>query len=120
INRNLQSRVVMKLDYVPLLKVQRELHEVPRGRERFEQYLRTIMSQTEELTLDLPSLLIMNPMGREHVSALLDAYLALDAEKIAIDTIARASAELTDEPGDFKVTMIMADDLKGGWTNRYD
>jgi hypothetical protein len=110
----------MKLDYVPLLKVQRELHDVPRGRERFEQYLRTIISQTEALTLDLPSLLIMNPMGREHVSALLDDYLALDAEKIAVDTVARASEELAKEPGDFKVTMIMADDLKGGWTNRYD
>jgi hypothetical protein len=32
----------MKLDYVPLLYIQRELQGVPRGMGRFRQYLRTI------------------------------------------------------------------------------
>ena len=35
----------MKLDYVPLLRVQRELHGIPRGMGRFRQYLRTISNQ---------------------------------------------------------------------------
>ena len=32
----------MKLDYVPLLWGQRELYGLPRGTERFQQYLRTV------------------------------------------------------------------------------
>ena len=35
----------MKLDYVPLLRVQRELHDIPLGRERFREYLRTISNR---------------------------------------------------------------------------
>src|SRR5262249_50348200 len=33
---------------------------------------------------------------------------------------AEASARLADVPGDYKVTLVVADDLMGGWTNRYD
>ena len=61
----------------------------------------------------------MNPMGKEHVSALLDDLLAMDADAIAAQAVADASAELANEPGTFKVGMAVADDLKGGWTNRY-
>jgi hypothetical protein len=107
----------MKLDYVPLLRIQRELHDLPRDRARFRQYLRTI--SPDGANLELPSLLIMNPMGKEHVTALLDALLALDADGLAARAVAEASAQLADEPGDFKVTLVVADDLKGGWTNRY-
>ena len=37
----------MKLDYVPLLRIQRELHDLPRGMERFREYLRTIWSPAD-------------------------------------------------------------------------
>ena len=33
----------MKLEYVPLLEVQRELYRMPRGFERFREYLRTMI-----------------------------------------------------------------------------
>ncbi len=108
----------MKLTYVPLLGVQRELQGIPRGMERFRQYLRT-MIRADGDGLELPSLGIMNPMGREHVTALLDALLALDAEGVAARATAEVAAELADEPGDFHVGLVIADDLKGGWTNRY-
>jgi hypothetical protein len=104
----------MKLEYVPLLRVQRELHHMPRSPERFRQYLRT-MTNRDGNALDLPPLVHVNPMGKEHVVALLDALLALDADTIA----AQAVSEAADEPGDFKVAVVVADDLKGGWTNRY-
>ena len=71
----------MRLDYVPLLKVQRDLHDLPRGIGRFRQYLRTIQN-SDGTGLDLPPLVIMNPMGKEHVAARLDALLALDADGI--------------------------------------
>jgi hypothetical protein len=107
----------MKLDYVPLLQIQRDLQDIPRGLGRFRQYLRTI--SPDGAHLELPSLLAANPMAKDHVTALLDALLALDADGIAARTVAEASAQLADEPGDFKVAVVILDDLMGGWTNRY-
>jgi hypothetical protein len=107
----------MKLDYVPLLQIQRELQGIPRGMGRFRQYLRTI--SPDGANLELPSLVAMNPMGKDHVTALLDALLALDADGVAARAVAEASARVADEPGDFKVALVIVDDLMGGWTNRY-
>ena len=107
----------MKLDYVPLLHIQRELQGIPRGMGRFRRYLRTI--SPDGANLELPSLLAMNPMGKDHVTALLDTLLALDADGVAARAVAEALAELADEPGDFKVALVIVDDLMGGWTNRY-
>jgi hypothetical protein len=107
----------MKLEYVPLLQIQRDLHDLPRNYARFQHYLRTIF-QDDELGMRAP-LLAMNPMGKEHVAALLDQYLALDADAVAAQAVGTAAAELADVPGTFKAALVMADDLMGGWTNRY-
>jgi hypothetical protein len=107
----------VKLEYAPLLRIQRELQGIPRGMGRFRQYLRTI--SPDGANLELPSLVAMNPMGKEHVTALLDALLALDADGVATRAVTQAAAELADQPGEFKVTLVVVDDLKGGWTNRY-
>jgi hypothetical protein len=107
----------MKLDYVPLLRVQRELHGLPRGMARFRQYLRTI--SPDGANLEVPPLVAMNPMGKDHVTALLDELLALDADGVAARAVAEAAARLAGEPGDFKATLVIVDDRMGGWTNRY-
>jgi hypothetical protein len=108
----------VKLEYMPLFQVQRKLQGLPRDPERFRQYLRAIRAP-EGNTLELPSLIAMNPMGKEHVTNLLDALVALDADGIAASATAEASARLEDTPGECKITLVIADDLKGGWTNRY-
>jgi hypothetical protein len=108
----------MRLEYVPLLQIQRDLHGMPRGMGRFRQYLR-VMTGGDDTSLDLPPLGMMNPMGKEHMTALLDALLALDADRIAADAVAAASADLADSPGEFKIGLVVVDDVKGGWTNRY-
>lgn len=107
----------MQLEYVRLLQAQRDLQGLPRNYARFQQYLRTMIGQDG---IELPPLGIMNPMGKDHVTALLDALLALNADRIATETAAEASAALADVPGDFKIGLVIADDLMGGWTNRYD
>jgi hypothetical protein len=107
----------MQLEYVPLLQIARALQGMPRNYDRFRAYLCTI--SPDGANLELPSLLAMNPMGKDHVTALLDALLALDADGIATRAVAEASAELADVPGDFKIGLVIADDLMGGWTNRY-
>jgi hypothetical protein len=109
----------MQLEYVPLLRIQREIQGVPRGMARFRHYLRTIQSE-DGTALTLPPLGLMNPMGKDHVTALLDALLELDADGVAVRALAEASAQVANDSGDFKVALVVADDLMGGWTNRYD
>lgn len=112
----------MHLQYVPLLRIQRDLHDIPRGQvakgvpERFLKYLRT-MSNEDGTGLELPPLVAINPMAKEHVTALLDALLALDADGIAARTVAEISTLMAVEAGDFKVTLIVVDDWMG-WAQR--
>jgi hypothetical protein len=122
----------MNLDYVPLVRVMRGLHSIPRGQppdfngmRRFRQYVRTIFPRKKNGEIDenavyLLPLLAMNPMGKDHVTALLNAYLAMDADGIGARVAAEAAARLADVPGDFKVGLVVADDLMGVGTNRYD
>jgi hypothetical protein len=109
----------MKLDYVPLLRLQRELQGLPRNHDRFQQYLQTMKNRYGEDGMRIP-LLFANPMAKDHVTALLDALIALDAEGVGARAAAEASAWSEDVPGDVKATLVIADDLMGGWTNRYD
>jgi hypothetical protein len=112
----------------------RELHSIPRGQppdfngmKRFRQYVRTIFPRDrlgqvrrDENAVYLLPLLAMNPMGKDHVTALLDAYLSMDADGIGARVAVEAAARLADVPGDFKVGLVVADDLMGVGTNRYD
>ena len=122
----------MKLDYVPLLRVMRELHSIPRGQppdfngmKRFRQFVRTIFPRKKNGKIDenavyLIPLLAINPMAKDHVTALLDAYLAMDADGIGARVAAEVAVRLADVPGDFKVGLVVADDLMGAGTNRYN
>ena len=118
----------MTLTFVPLLQMQRDLYALPRGMERFREYIRTM---TDAATGDLAlPLVAMNPMGKDHVPTIIDDYLALNAEKIAQDAIndvcrAGAFAPATSATAsatrqyEYKVGLVVSDDLKGGWTNRW-
>lgn len=107
----------MKLDYIPLLKVQRELYEIPRGMGRFRAYLAALTDpETGDLALPLPA---MNPMAKDHVPRLLDQYLEIDADSCAAQAVSRAEPLLSATPGSFRITLVMSDDAAGGWTNRY-
>ena len=121
----------MNLDYVPLLRVMREIQSIPRGQppdfngmKRFRHFVRRIFPRKKNGKIDenavyLLPLLAMNPMGKDHVTALLDAYLAMDADGIGARVAAEVAARLADVPGDFKVGLVVADDLMGVGTNRY-
>jgi hypothetical protein len=108
----------MELELVPMLKLQRELLEIPRGYARFRAYIQTIFQGRKEEDALMP-LVAMNPMSREHVANLLDDLLAIDAEAIAREAIAEALPRVASVPGARKVGLVVSDDLKGGWTNRY-
>lgn len=107
----------MHLDYVPLLAVQREIYEIPRGMDRFRAYIDTLRG-TDGRDVDLAPLVIANPMAREHVNAALDVLLAMDADGIGQAVARRLSARLAESPGAYRAALVVADDL-GGWTNRW-
>jgi hypothetical protein len=108
----------MQFEYVPLLQIQRDLHDMPRNYDRFKKYLNTIF-RDDEVGIELPPLVAMNPMGKDHVARLLDQYLALDADAIAAEAANEAAPCLLVEPWDVKAGLVISDDLMGGWTNRY-
>lgn len=107
----------MDIEFVPLLKIQRELLDLPRGPGRFEAYLRAVLNDARD-DVRLGPLVTANPMAREDVAILLDAYLALDAEAEAARSVAEVAAGV-DLPGSWRLGLVVADDLRGGWTNRY-
>jgi hypothetical protein len=106
----------MNLEYISLLQVQRDLYALPRGFERFSEYLRTMIdADTGDLKLPLVA---MNPMGKDHLPPFLDKLLEIDADGEAARAVAEAQAIFKTEPGDYKVCLVVSDDLLGGWTNR--
>jgi hypothetical protein len=108
----------MKVKYVPLLPLQRLIQGLPRNHARFREYLRRIMN-AEGTGPALVPLLLANPMAKDHVTALLDALLALDADGIAARATSEASIQIEHAMGEFNVGLVVVDDLLGGWTNRY-
>jgi hypothetical protein len=107
----------MKLEYVPLLRIHREVHDIPRGMERFREYLRTVLNE-DATDVDLVPLLLANPMARDHVTAVLDALLAQGADGVGARAAAEASAASQDVPGEYKASLVVCDDT-GGWSNRW-
>lgn len=109
----------MDLEFVPLLRVQRQLHDPPPGAERFRTYLRTMINERTG-DLELP-LVAMNPMGGDHVAGLLDRLLAVNADGAGAAATATAATQpaICCADGRFRVALVVADDARGGWTNRY-
>jgi hypothetical protein len=107
-------------NYVPLLRVMREIQGVPRGQpsdfngmKRFRHFVRRIFprkknGQIDENAVYLMPLLAINPMAKDHVTALLD-----DADDVGARVAAEVAARLAVVPGDYKVGLVLADDLMG-------
>jgi hypothetical protein len=110
----------------------REIQGIPRGQppdfngmKRFRHFVRRIFPRKKNGEIDenavyLIPLLAINPMAKDHVTVLLDAYLAKDADGIGARVAAEVSVRLADVPGNFKVGLVVADDLMGAGTNRYE
>ncbi len=106
----------MEFEHLPLLETQRRLYAIPRGMERFQSYLAAMTDATGNLALPLAA---MNPMGKEHVGALVDALLGMGAEGAAAEALEQARRRLAALPGRLRFGLVVTDDAAGGWTNRY-
>ena len=107
----------MKLDLMPLLQKERALYGVPRGGARFQAYIRAATGDTDDI--EIPPLGIMNPMAKEHVAHYIETLIALHAEAVVAAALFEAERRLPQVAAQFKVGLVVADDVAGGWTNRY-
>ena len=108
----------MKINYVPLLEICRKIQGHPRGRQRFSEYLKKMLRQDGQ-EVEYTPLVLMNPMAREHVTLLLDDLVELGADELAANTVSEILPAVEHLDGEFNASLIVVDDEKGGWTNRY-
>ena len=108
----------MKIEYVPLLGIQRDLYRQPISMERFQNYLGLLHPPGQ--FLQYPPLALVNPMAKAHVLQRVDGLIALDADGVAQDALAGLSGFFPEIEKDFKIALVVADDSQGGWTNRFD
>ena len=101
--------------HLPLLEVQQGLYRLPRGPERFAAYLNLMTGLGDTLALPLA---VLNPMAKSHVLEKLEQLLTLDAETLAAEAIAEANGRL-ELKTPIKLGLVVADDVAGGWTDRY-
>lgn len=106
----------MRITYQRLLAPLRDLYALPRDMKRFQAYLQLVTGGTGDIALPLG---VANPMAREHALHKLDALIALGAEEVGERATAEAERRLSRVPGELRSSLVLADDLMGGWTNRF-
>ena len=108
----------MKITYLAVLSTLRELYVQPRDMQRFRQYIEALTGGGDDVVLPIG---VANPMAKEHAVARIDDLLALGADTIAAEATASARARLARLERDYeiKASVVLADDVAGGWTNRY-
>jgi hypothetical protein len=108
----------VELSYHSLFEEMRRIYQMPRDMGRFHDYLAT-MIDANEVDLAYPPLVLINPMAREHLLEYVESLIAMGADEIVQAAIRECSAEVRDIPDSFSMSLVVMDDLKGGWTNRY-
>jgi hypothetical protein len=109
----------MRFELLPVLDIMLEFYEKPRNIERFQSYLNLLHGQNQnDLALPLAG---FNPMAYEHVHFKLLELQTFQIEK-RLEGILNYWNARHEKPNDtlvFRVAFNLADDLKGGWTNRF-
>src|SRR5689334_10553655 len=107
----------MDIRLAPTLAVQRQLYAMPAGTERFQWYLQQMVGDhPDDIRVPIAS---VNPMGKEHCGAAIEALLSIDAEREVSRAVDDAKKRLKKAEGVAVVCLNLIDDLAGGWTNRY-
>ncbi|MCW3070186.1 MAG: hypothetical protein JWO44_76 [Bacteroidetes bacterium] len=102
----------------PLLDTMIDLYGKPRSMERFREYLNILQGTTkEDMVVPVGN---FNPMGKEHLLEKLEELKKLNAEELMKESLSEINGRIDNKlPSTFKVSIAVADDLKGAWTNRY-
>src|SRR5258708_7873708 len=108
----------MKISYLPVLPTLRDLYSQPRTMRRFRAYIETLTGGTDDVVVPIGQ---ANPMAKEHALEAIDRLLALGADAIGARAADEAQRRLAEVPleVEIKATIVLTDDVGGGWTNRY-
>lgn len=109
----------MRFTLLPILDRMIALYEQPIGEARFQSYLKLLQGNTKsDLALPIGG---FNPMAKPHVLEQLQALKALDIEAVMAKTISALPQHSLFSPLEpvLHISFCLADDWKGGWTNRY-
>jgi hypothetical protein len=109
----------MTFELLPILDLMLALYQKPRNFDRFQDYLKLLQGNTKgDMAVPIGN---FNPMAKEHVVLKLTELKQLNAEAVMQQTLAGLTTALRTEDSEttFKVALGLADDLAGGWTNRY-
>jgi len=111
----------MRIEVIRTLEIQRELYTRPRDMSRFGWYLRQLTGEEDaggERDVALP-IISVNPMGKSHCLAAVEALIRLDAEAVLAEAAREAEARLRSVDGEAKAALNLLDDAGGGWTDRH-
>lgn len=110
----------MRFELLPVLDQMIALYQLPLGRDRFQAYLKLLHGNTRnDMAMPIGH---YNPMAKPHVLQQLLLLKELQAEEQIQQTLQSLNLKIRTEhypDVSFKTALVLADDLKGGWTNHY-
>jgi hypothetical protein len=110
--------MALRVSYLPVLQILRELYVQPRDAQRFQRYVATLTGGSDDVVLPIG---VANPLARAHALVKIDELLALGADALGAEAAATAARRLKGIAADveIKASVVLADDVGGGWTNRF-
>jgi hypothetical protein len=113
---SVQNDLTMHFELLPILDLMLDFYQKPRDFDRFQEYLSLLQGDTKgDMARPIGG---FNPMAKAHILEKLTALKDLDAEKIMAESLAKVFPKQKNAPV-FKVSLTLADDWKGGWTNHF-
>jgi hypothetical protein len=108
----------MRVTYLPVLQILRDLYVQPRDIQRFRRYIASLTGGSDDVVLPIG---VANPMAKEHALVKIDELLAIGADEVGAQVAAQADAQLQRVAADveIKASVVLVDDVGGGWTNRF-
>ena len=109
----------MQFELLPTVDLMLGLYGQPRSPARFQNYLKLLQGDSKgDLVLPIGN---FNPMAKEHVVEKLQELKIMKAEQLIAKILSDLNKTTTSskENSVFKVALNVADDLHGGWTNKY-
>src|ERR1700738_2753391 len=108
----------MRVTYLPVLAILRDLYEQPRDMQRFRRYVATLTGGSDDVVLPIG---VANPMAKEHAVIKIDELLSIGADEIGAKAAGSAATRLAGGASDveIKASVVLVDDVAGGWTNRF-
>lgn len=106
----------MSFQFSPIIDTMLDLYQQPRSIKRFKEYLKILQGDSkDDMLVPIGN---FNPMGKEHVLEKLVELKKLKAEQLIADILSEINKR-SSPIKEIKVSLVLADDLKGAWTNRY-